>query len=80
MTHRLRRVDSIDAVRVDDHTAVMAVGGGGTFQIVKIEDSVEYYQKWEVSERVLCSWRKQKDRISLIVGSGNRMLIYKLMH
>jgi hypothetical protein len=34
----------------------------------------------EAEDRVVCSWLKKKERVNLLVGSGTRMTIYKLVH
>ena len=35
--HSLQRVDSCDVIRVNPQTALLAIGGAGSFQLVKIE-------------------------------------------
>ena len=34
--HQLERVDSCDVIRVTPKTALLAIGGAGSFQLVKI--------------------------------------------
>lgn len=77
--HQLDRVDSFDAIRVDSKVVLLAIGGDGAFHLAKIEPEIHFYQKISREGKVVLSWRRHKDKISLLVASDIKLNIYRLV-